>query len=164
MTLAARVTALADTAAIRALPHRYAQAFAALDLDALLALYVPGIALRDHFAAAMRELHTTILLVHGHVVEFTGPDTAVGTVSCHVDVRRRDDDCYQQRVVYTDRYARHKSEWLFAAPRRHELGYGVATGQRPNDQPDARWPASQVGRGTFPYERPSWSAFWGADD
>jgi ketosteroid isomerase-like protein len=144
------LAAIEARTAIRRLALDYAQAFAALDLDALLALYLPELELRAHFAVAMRELHTAVLLVGAHPVQLTGPDRATGTVQCHVDVLRRDGGSYRQDVVYTDEYARRDGRWYFAGPRRHELVQGTAPGTRPNLLPPADWPRSQVGRGTWP--------------
>lgn len=174
-----RLAALEDTDAIRSLAPRYADAYARLDLDALVALYLPDVplhrtgesgraALRAHFELATRGstpgegLATVILHTDNHVIELTGADTATGSVYCHVEVHRRDGSRYQQAVVYTDRYARHEGDWYFAAQRKHDLLYGAAPHTRPNALPPANWPASQTGRGTLPQAWPSWREFWGA--
>jgi uncharacterized protein (TIGR02246 family) len=176
-----RLATLEAREAIRALPPRYADAYARLDLDALAALYLPDVplrpaadgtaetgraALRDHFERATRGatpgrgLATVILHTDNHVIDVTGPDAATGSVYCHVEVHRRDGSGYQQAVVYTDRYARHEGAWYFATQRKHDLLYGAAPLTRPNALPPANWPASQTGRGTLPDAWPSWREFW----
>jgi len=176
-----RFAMLEAGAAIRELAPRYADAYARLDLDALVALYLPDVplrraadgtgesgrtALRGHFERATRGtapgagLATVILHTDNHVIDVTGPDTATGSVYCHVEVHRRDGSSYQQAVVYTDRYARHEGAWYFAAQRKHDLLYGAAPHTRPNALPPAKWPASQTGRGSLPEAWPSWNEFW----
>jgi len=176
-----RLAGLEATAAIRELAPRYADAYARLDLDALVRLYLPDVplhrtaggtaacgraALRSHFERATRGaapgdgLAAVILHTDNHVIELTGPDTASGSVYCHVEVHRRDGSSYQQAVVYTDRYARHEGAWYFAAQRQHDLLYGTPPRTRPNALPPADWPASQTGRGSLPGGWPSWGEFW----
>jgi ketosteroid isomerase-like protein len=185
--LGSRLQRLEAAAAIRDLPPRYAAAFARLDLDALVELYVPDVALRsgDVGRAALRAyfersfagaepgdgLHTVILLNGTHIIDFedalagdgaTNTDSGRGTVYCHGEMQLMDGRRYTQAIVYTDSYARIGDQWYFAAQRIHELVYGVPPLTRPNQLPEAHWPASQIGRGTLPAEWPSWQAFWGA--
>jgi ketosteroid isomerase-like protein len=176
--LEARLRQLEATAAIRELPPRYAAAFARLDLDALVQLYVPDVrlhtgavgrsALRTYFERSMAGgapgagLHTVILHNGNHVIEVeAGGGGARGTVYCHGDMQLMDGRRYTQAIVYTDSYARIGDHWYFAAQRVHELVYGAPPLTRPNRLPDAHWPASQTGRGTLPAGWPSWRAFWG---
>lgn len=171
-----RLVALEAVDSIRALPPRYADAYARLDLAALVALYVSDVALHDgtrgrdrlrnYFERSARGstpgdgLATVVLHTDNHVVDVTGPDTARGTVYCHVEVHRRDGSSYQQAVVYTDTYARVDAAWYFAAQRVHDLLYGAPPLTRPNALPPANWPASQTGRGSLPDGWPSWQDFW----
>jgi ketosteroid isomerase-like protein len=171
------IDTLEASAAIRDLAPRYAAAYARLDLGAIVELYLPDVplhtgehgrdALRRHFERATRGrasgdgLATVILHTGNHIVDVTGPNSATGVVYCHVEVHRRDGSSYQQAVVYTDQYAQRDGAWFFAEQRRHELLYGAAPATRPNRLPPARWPASQVGRGSLPQAWPSWDEFWG---
>jgi ketosteroid isomerase-like protein len=171
-----RLDVLEASNAIRELAPRYADAYAKLDADALVELYVPDVplhsgergyaALRAHFERAIRGqvpgagLATVILHTENHIIDVTGPDVASGIVYCHVEVHRRDGSSYQQAVVYTDSYARLDGGWYFAAQRRHDLLYGAASLTRPNRLPAANWPASQTGRGSLPDDWPSWHEFW----
>jgi ketosteroid isomerase-like protein len=167
-----RLTALEARAAIAELPGRYADAFARLDLAALVALYVPDVrlqsgrsgrdALHAYFAEGIRSggLHTVVLHTGNHAIELIGTDRARGTVYCHVEVLLRDGSAYQQAVLYTDRYRCHDGTWCFAEQRGHELFYGAPWLTRPNDLEPAEWPRSQTGRGTVPHRWPSWQAYW----
>jgi ketosteroid isomerase-like protein len=179
--LDARVRRLEAATAIRELPPRYAAAFARLDLDALVDLYVPDVvlhsgavgrgALRAYFersfagAGPGKGLHTVILHNGNHIVEFDGPSAAGtaaarGSVYCHGEMQLMDGSRYTQAIVYTDVYAQVGNEWYFGAQRVHELIYGTPPLTRPNGLPDAHWPASQIGRGSLPAGWPSWQAFW----
>jgi ketosteroid isomerase-like protein len=174
--LQARMQRLDAVDAIRELPARYAAAYARLDLDALVELYVPQVRLhtgavgrdelRAHFERSVRGtrtgggLHIVILHNGNHVIDFEGPDSARGIVYCHGDMQLTDGTRYTQAIIYTDTYARLGDRWYFAAQRVHELVYGAPPLTRPNALPDANWPASQTGRGTLPGRWPSWKAFW----
>jgi hypothetical protein len=172
----ARLKALTFAHQVRELPARYAVAFAHLDLDELVGLYVPDVkladgrrgraALRQHFEQGMRGtgpglgLHTVILHVGDHSIELTGTDSARGTVYCFGDMQLTDGTWYRQAIVYSDVYAHMDGTWYFARQRRHELVYGAAPLTRPNNLPPANWPARQTGRGTLPDGWPSWQRFW----
>jgi ketosteroid isomerase-like protein len=172
-----RLAGLAARDQIAELPHRYAIAYAELDLDALVALYRPDVellngdtgraALRAHFEQGIRTgpgggLDTVVLHTGNHVIQVTGADGAVGTVYCHVEVILRDGTGYYQAVRYTDSYCRRGDRWYFARQRTHELCYGAPFASRPNGRPDADWPARQIGRGTVPYRLPTWQEFGNA--
>lgn len=179
MSVAQRLATLASAQQLRDLPPRYAAAYARLDLDELVRLYAPDVelldgrrgrlALREHFAHGMRSpdgagLHTVILHTGDHAIEFTGTDSARGSVYCLGEMRRTDGSWYRQAIIYTDAYTRLDGMWYFARQRRHELVYGTPPLTRPNGLPEANWPASQIGRGTLPDRWASWQQFWGAPD
>jgi len=177
--LEARVRRLEAATAIRELPPRYAAAFACLDLDALVDLYVPDVvlhsgatgraALRAYFERSFagaepgQGLHTVILHNGNHIIDFDDPvatDSACGTVYCHGEMQLMDGSRYTQAIIYTDSYTQVGAQWYFGAQRLHELVYGTPPLTRPNGLPDANWPASQIGRGSLPAGWPSWRAFW----
>lgn len=172
MTVAGRLAELEARAAIAELPGRYAAAYARFDPDALVALYVPDVALRSgehgrdalraYFVEGMRagRLQAVVLHTGDHVIELTDPDTARGTVYCHVEVLAHDGSAYYQAVLYSDAYRRVGRDWYFAEQRGHELFYGAPWLTRPNGLPAAEWPRSQTGRGTVPDRWPTWQAFW----
>jgi ketosteroid isomerase-like protein len=175
MSAAQRLDALVSAQQLRDLPARYAAAYARLDLDELVGLYAPDVelldarrgraVLRDHFERGMRStgragLHTVILHTGNHLIEFTGADSAQGSVYCLGEMQRTDGSWYRQTIIYTDAYTRLDGTWYFARQRRHELLYGTPPLTRPNQLPPANWPASQLGRGTLPDRWPSWQRFW----
>ena len=179
--LAERLAELERLESIRRLPGASATAYAALDVDALAALYTADVELLDgrrgraalhaHFANGIRSapgggLHTVVLHTGDHIVEFDGPEEAHGFVYTHVEVLLRDGTGYYQAVRYTDRYRRERGGWYFARQRLHELSYGAPLLTRPDQSVDANWPASQVGRGTVPHRFDSWQRFWrpGSED
>ena len=45
--------------------------------------------------------------------------------------------------------------WYFVN-RNHLLFYGLELPERPLDQPPANWPERLVGRGSVPYDWPTW--------
>lgn len=156
---------------IRQLVARYALALTAVDLDALVELFVPDVrasrtatgrdALREAFARQLTE-PVYVLDVGTHVVNLLGPDDAAGTVLCTVEFGGRD-GWARQIVGYEDTYARRDGTWYFVR-RDHQLFYGVPTAERPLAQPPAEWPRRQVGRGTLPQAWPTWRRFAGRDD
>jgi ketosteroid isomerase-like protein len=178
-TSAQRLDALISAQQVRDLPARYAAAYARLDAGELVRLYAPDVelldgrrgrpALREHFEAGMRNtggagLYSVILHTGSHLIEFTGTDTAVGSVYCLGEMQRTDGSWYRQAIIYTDDYTRQDGTWYFARQRRHELVYGAPPLTRPNHLPPANWPASQTGRGTLPGRWPTWQQFWESPD
>lgn len=173
-TLEDRVARLESVAQITDLPQRYAQAYAALDVDAIAELYdeaaeaSPGRtgrdAWRDRFAAGCSTedgVRLAMLFVGSHVVDLDeeDPDRATGRVLCHGEVERGGGAWFHQAIHYGDRYVRRDGEWRFARHRHHELFYGTEPGTRPNDLDPADWPERDVGRGTVPDRWPTWERF-----
>ncbi len=166
----ARLEALEAYAQIRQLPVRYAAAMAAQDSETLGRLYVDDVrvgggltgrdALREaYFGDALTRLTVSVLHVGTHVVTLDPErsDKARGTVYT-VGQIQHGDRWIRQAICYFDRYARRDGEWLFVT-RDHQLFYGADYDRRPNDLPDANWPASDTGRGTLPYGWPTWQAW-----
>ena len=52
-------------------------------------------------------------------------------------------------------YERRDQLWYFVN-RSHLLFYGLDLPERPLDQPPANWPERVVGRGSVPYDWPTW--------
>lgn len=135
----------------RELAHRYAVALDRKDHDALAALFVPDIQakVREQLQPAVDRLGVTVLSVTTQVVDRIDNDYATGVVYCTAEVEDPDHGWIRQSIVYQDRYERHDGSWWFRA-RDHQLVYGEAQPSNPLDQPEADWPGSQVGRGTYP--------------
>jgi uncharacterized protein (TIGR02246 family) len=156
---------------IRQLAARYALAVTSADLDAVVELFVDDVqatrdrsgraALREVFAAMLTS-PVSVLNVGTHVINLLGPDEAAGTVLCVAEMGHRR-TWARQLIAYEDTYARRDGAWYFVR-RNHQLFYGVETAERPLDQPEARWPRNQLGRGSLPQGWSSWRAFRGADD
>lgn len=172
--LARRIARLEAHAEIAQLPARYARAYAALDGEALADLYdadvEPTPTTRGRAAVARRlaaagqgsdGLRTTVLHPGGHVVDLdpADPTLASGHVHSRAEVERGDGTWYHQAIHYGDRYVHQDGRWRFLGMRDHELFYGVAHGERPNDLPPARWPERSTGRGTVPDRWPTWQAW-----
>jgi ketosteroid isomerase-like protein len=156
---------------IRQLAFRYAWALDSRDVDTLVSLYVPDVrvsrdewgpaAFRHFWDRTLRALGVTVLQVGNHVVDFDDPTRARGVVYCRGLVQEAG-RVIDQAIVYFDTYEERGGRWLFVT-RRHELFFGVETALDPYDQPDANWPASNAGRGTLPWNLPSWQAFDGGE-
>ena len=170
----ARVARLESIAQISQLPQRYAQAYAALDVDGLAELYdetaeaAPGRsgpdAWRERFAQGSSGedgVRLAMLFVGSHVIELDEDDLdrATGRVLCHGEVERGGGAWFHQAIHYGDRYRRRDGEWRFARHRHHELFYGGEAGSRPNDLEPADWPERDVGRGTVPQRWSTWERF-----
>jgi ketosteroid isomerase-like protein len=151
---------------IRQLANRYALAVNMRDLDALVELFVEDVdvgqgragreALAELFRLRMGDAEVDVLEVTTHVINLVDQDHATGTVysRCEMGGPGR---WARQSIAYEDTYQRCADRWYFVN-RAHLLFYGVDVPERPLDQSPARWPHSTVGRGTVPYDWPSWQA------
>lgn len=151
---------------IRQLASRYAVAINHRDFDALVALFVPDVrvgkdqtgrdALRANFAGQLSAGHRTILQVTTQVIDVTDEDHATGIVGTRAEIEGVA-EWIVQVIEYHDTYERREGRWMFVR-RRHYLWYGADMLTRPNDLPDANWPASQTGKGVLPEIMPTWHA------
>jgi ketosteroid isomerase-like protein len=151
---------------IRQLVNRYALAVNMRDLDALVELFVDDVsvgdgrhgrqALADLFRLRSGDAEVDVLEVTTQVTDLIDADHATGTVysRCEMGSPGR---WTRQSIAYEDVYERRGGTWYFVS-RAHLLFYGLEVPERPLDQPPARWPHSPVGRGTVPYDWPSWQA------
>jgi ketosteroid isomerase-like protein len=151
---------------IRQLVNRYALAVNMRDLDALVELFVDDVsvgdgrhgrqALADLFRLRSGDAEVDVLEVTTQVTDLIDADHAAGTVysRCEMGSPGR---WARQSIAYEDVYERRGGTWYFVS-RAHLLFYGLEVPERPLDQPPARWPHSPVGRGTVPYDWPSWQA------
>ncbi len=154
---------------IRQLAYRYADAVDRRDIDLMVSLYAPDArfgaygsgpdACRRLSEESLAQVGVAVLMVTNHLIDFDDSLHAHGSVWCHAHVDDRAEGFIEQLIKYDDRYVFIGGRWLFAR-RRHLLWYGVATNNAPLDQPPADWPTRQVGKGSIPYDDPSWQAFW----
>ena len=148
---------------IRQLAHRYALAVNMRDLDALVELFVDDVKVsgRGTGRAALAEvfrLHMAaevdVLEVTTHVINLVDADHARGTVYSRCEMGGPQ-AWARQSIAYEDRYERRDQMWYFVN-RNHLLFYGLELPERPLDQPQANWPEHVLGRGSVPYDWPTW--------
>jgi hypothetical protein len=158
MTVEQRSDRLWSVHEIRQLAYRYAHAFAVRDRELMLSLWAPtdapvrlpaidGHRLRADVDRWFAGLGTVLLHVTNHVIEFQDDDAATGEVHClgQIDLGHRFVD---QTILYRDHYLRTPSGWRFAS-RSHLLWFGQERDRHPLQQPPARWPRRQAGRGVL---------------
>ena len=169
-------------AADRALAHaeirRLAAAYAfhtdAKDIDALVELYVPDVRISSTLAGretlaglmvdALARVGVTFLNVGTHLIDLAEDgESARGVVYCKAEIQDGGPDSdrwVHHAIQYHDVYERRDGRWFFGANRKHFLVYGAEIEPSPLAQPDAAWPANQVGRGTHPQALSSWQDFF----
>ena len=151
---------------IRQLANRYALAVNLRDFDSLVELFIDDVrvgpgrsgreALREVFLGHTTDSDVDILEVTTHVINLVDEDHATGTVYSRCEMGSVD-RWARQSIAYEDLYERRDGLWFFVY-RNHLLFYGVDVPERPLDQAPANWPASPVGRGSVPYDWPSWQS------
>jgi hypothetical protein len=140
---------------IRQLPYRYALAFDNRDREAFLSLWAPvdepavfpdmdGVTVAERIDHFFRH-GSSVMFVGNHLIDFQDGNHATGVVYAWPQVAM-DVGFVDQIVRYEDRYVRAGGSWRFAV-RRHLLVYGQRRAEDPFGQPQADWPAGQVGRG-----------------
>ncbi|MEM9466430.1 MAG: nuclear transport factor 2 family protein [Actinomycetota bacterium] len=171
MDAAERTLAYAE---IRQLAAAYAFHTDAKDIDALVELYVPDVRIsssrsgRETLAAlmadALRSVGVTFLNIGTHHIELADDGrSASGVVYCKAEIQDGGPDSdrwVHHAIQYHDVYEQRDGRWYFGANRKHFLVYGVELDANPLAQPDAAWPANQVGRGTHPQALSSWQDFF----
>lgn len=152
---------------IRQLAYRYALAVDSRDRELLLSLWAeteqpattPEIDIHTVRSEAARWFRKgpTIHFVGNHLVELTSPDEAAGSVYAWAQLDLGE-AFVDQAILYQDHYVRHNGDWLFLT-RRHLLWFGQERDRNPIRQPPATWPHGHVGRGTLPFDLPSYRAW-----
>ncbi len=169
--LLARLDRLESTEAIRQLAARYALSLDMRDLDAHVNLFAPDIqvgrrgtgraALKAWVDDTLREQFTgTAHHLGQHIIEFTGPDQAVGVVYSKNEHETGPEWVIMQ-MLYWDDYQRIDGQWYF---RRRLPCYWYATdlNKPPLGERKMRWPGRAPYDGSFHALFPSWQAFWAA--
>lgn len=166
-TIERRLDRLEAIEAIRQLAYGYALAVDARDLDALVGLYMPDIrvgdrrgraALREAFAAALRQFTTSAHHVTNHLVEFLGADDAIGLASCRIE-HEVGDAWVTASLLYHDRYVRRDSVWLFRGRVQARL-YATAHDDPPTGPAKVRWPGAAPAESGFYDTLPAWAEYW----
>ena len=149
---------------IRQLVNRYALAVNMRDLDSLVELFVADVksagghigreALKAMFSTHLSAAEVDVLEVTTQVINLIDAEHASGTVysRCEMGTRNR---WARQSIAYEDRYEQRAGTWFFVN-RNHLLFYGLDVAERPLDQPPANWPENVLGRGSVPYDWPTW--------
>ncbi len=169
--LLARLDRLESTEAIRQLAARYALSLDMRDLDAHVNLFAPDIqvgrrgtgraALKAWVDDTLREQFTgTAHHLGQHIIEFIGPDQAVGVVYSKNEHETGPEWVIMQ-MLYWDDYQRIDGQWYF---RRRLPYYWYATdlNKPPLGERKMRWPGRAPYDGSFHALFPSWQAFWAA--
>jgi hypothetical protein len=148
---------------IRQLASRYALAVNMRDMEALVELFIEDVpvgsgrigreALKETFSRHM-DAEVDILEVTTHVINLIDRSRATGTVYSRCEMGALDSWEYQL-IAYDDEYAFRSGQWYFTR-RNHQLFLGADTGQLPLQQAPAGWPLNRTGRGTLPYDWPTW--------
>ena len=168
--LAARLDRVEATEAIRQLAAHYALAVDMRDLDALVALYVADIrtgdgtgraALRAIFDQSLRQFTTSAHLVSNHVIEFLGPDDALGLVNCRIE-HEVGGSWVTAVLLYHDRYQRRNGCWYFRGRVQQRL-YATAETDPPVGPNKVRWPGAEATDGHYHDAFASWARFWRAE-
>jgi uncharacterized protein (TIGR02246 family) len=120
-SLEQRVRELEDRVELTELVHAYNLATDDRDWEAFTELFAPDARLgpyrgRDEVVRVLREMREehgrTRHIAHGHVVEFTGPDEASGTVMATSELDMHG-TAHAVALRYLDRYVRVDGRWRF---------------------------------------------------
>jgi SnoaL-like domain len=150
--------------AISQLPYQYAVAVDMRDPELMLSLFAnTGVSFSSpilgyneivkYTDSLWGDLKESILFVMNHCIQYQD-DKATGLVYCLAKFGQRS-RWHEQAIRYDDEYVETNDGWKFLC-RRHSLWYGEIQQSNPMRQAAADWPASETGRGTLPYEWPSW--------
>jgi ketosteroid isomerase-like protein len=167
-SLSERLDRLESIEGIRQLAYGYALAVDARDIDAVVALYVDDIrvgggrqgraALRAVFDASLRQFTASAHHVTNHLMEFLGPDDAIGLVSCRIE-HEVDGSWVTASLLYHDRYVRRGGIWLIRGRVQTRL-YATAHDDPPVGPKKVRWPGAQPMESGFHDALPAWAEFW----
>jgi len=171
--LAARVDRLDSTEQIRQLAYRYAQALDSRDVTGLAALFVEDVtthdgrvgreALAEWYDPVLRPYGITFHLVANHVIEFTDPDHATGTVYCRPE-HEVDGEWIVMPMQYWDRYERRDGQWYFKSRSTHVF-YAADVAASPLAASGRfHFPGNPfISRADLPERWQTWRDFWSAD-
>ncbi|MET7781369.1 nuclear transport factor 2 family protein [Streptomyces sp. NPDC005388] len=152
--------------AIQQLPIRYALAVDARDLVAWVGCFRPDVDMGRHghgredllayIDPLVRGFHRSVHQICGHRIEFTGRDTATGSVYCRAE-HEVGERWIVMAIRYLDDYARVDGEWHFSR-RREQHWYAADVTERPQTAGFEGWEGA--GRPALPDAFPTWTDFW----
>jgi hypothetical protein len=164
-----RLDRLESVEQIRQLAAKYALSLDMRDLDAHVNLFAPDIRVsREHTGRAhlkawlddtLRNQFTgTSHHIGQHIIEFNGPDTAIGVVYSKNE-HECDGEWVIMQMLYWDDYERIDGQWHF---RRRLPCYWYATdlNKPPIGEHKMRWPDREHYDGAYHELFPSWQKFW----
>lgn len=168
--LSARIERLETLQQLNELPHRYAMAVDARDIDAYLDCFIEDVdcgrrgkgreAFRPFLEAAVRNFYRSVHHVVGQVVDTLEGDHATGRVYswCEHEIGEQ---WVVQANVYFDTYARRDGRWYFVK-RDEDFFYSRDLLERPQEVNFERWPGLVPKHGfSMMLDRyPSWEEFW----
>lgn len=165
-----RLDRLESYAAIQQLVSRYARALDARDMDTVVSLFSPDVAvgpdrrgrdaLKTWMSTLMSEMRTTVHLVANHVIDFQDADHASGVVYCRDELERTDRGEWAVGTIqYWDDYVRVDGEWCFTRRRLHRW-YLVDALRRPAPGVGVNDFGDHIRERLLPDAYPSWGAFW----
>lgn len=154
---------------IRQLISKYSLALDMRDMDAMANLFVPDVAvgragsgrqaLRDWLDETMRrQFDGTSHHVGTTIIEFVGPDDAVGVVYSKNEHETGSDWVIMQ-MMYYDHYRRTEGRWWFQK-RQPLYWYATDLNRPPIGARKMRWPGREPYEGSFHDLFPTWDAFW----
>ena len=168
-----RLDRLEALAAIRQLPVRYALAVDSRDVDALVALFRPGVrvgrdetgrdALRRWYVKILSDLTTSVHFVGNHVVDFDDAEHAHGVVYCRDELARPSGGWDVGMLQYWDTYVRVEGasgpEWCFDR-RKFLRWYIVDALERPSHGAGVGDGHDTLTTKQLPEAFESWNRFW----
>ena len=171
MSTGDRLDRIESTLAIQQLAARYAQAVDSRDLDTWVSLFVEDVdcgrhgkgreALRSFIDAGIRAFYRSVHFVGGHTIDFSGADSASGTVYCRAE-HEDGDRWVAMQLVYFDTYARRDGAWYFVK-RSERAWYAVDVLERPQAVGFAGWDKHPLPM-KLPRTFASWEPFWRQSD
>ena len=112
----------------------------------------------------LRPYGITFHLVANHVIEFTDPDHATGTVYCRPE-HEVDGEWIVMPMQYWDRYERRDGQWFFKSRSTHVF-YAADVAASPLAAPGRfHFPGNPfINRADLPERWQTWRDFWSTND
>lgn len=170
--VAAAVGAMLDREALRDLALLYTRVLDDYDVDAVVDLFTQdgsfirrGMTstgpdeLRAAYESPAERFRFMIHRVDAHVVDLTGPDTAVGWVAGYTELATAD-HVVSGVFRYDDHYRRDEGRWKFTSREVSFLYIGTLDNMTPALTSDQRiqWPGTEPLTGHFPENSAAWRA------